>query len=141
MSTISSVSALPGPSAPAANFIVAPHKTETLQPTVSSAATAAVPSSQQTIALLEQQMMLYPQFAEGSGSGAAAYKALLYAIQTNNVSDAQSALAKLQRENVPASSASPGPTVNLSSAGTGGDHDGGSGQTQVLSKNSLNVTA
>lgn len=86
-------------------------------------------------------MLLYPQFAEGSGPGAAAYKALQYAIQTNNVSDAQTALAKLQRDNVPASPPSSATTNSNSSVGSNGEQNGSSGQAQVVSGNSLNATA
>ncbi|MGO8699688.1 MAG: hypothetical protein ACLQVY_18465 [Limisphaerales bacterium] len=55
--------------------------------------------SQQTIAALKAQMSRYAQAANGQNNQASAdYKALQAAITSGNVSDAQTALARLQRD-------------------------------------------
>jgi len=48
------------------------------------------------IAMLEEQMFRYSEFAKGSTRASADYKALQYAILTRNIVDAQAALARLQ---------------------------------------------
>jgi hypothetical protein len=112
-------------------------------PNVSSPAgsSASSASSQQTIAMLQKQMMLYTQFADGSGPAAADYKALQYAIQTHNVSDAQSAMARLQRDSQAANPPSSATTNSNSPVDSDGDHDGSSGEARELSGGSLNQTA
>jgi hypothetical protein len=61
---------------------------------ISSISSSPLSMSEQ-IALLEEQMFRYSQFAQGSSAD---YKALEYAIQTHDISDAQNALARLQRD-------------------------------------------
>ena len=85
--------------------------------------------------------MLYTPFADGSGPGAEAYKALQYAIQTNNVSDAQAAMAELQRDSMPGIPPSSATANSNTPVDRVGDQAGGSGKTQELSGDSLNVTA
>jgi len=66
--------------------------------------------SQQTIAALQAQMARYSQAANGRNSQASSdYKALQSAIQSGNVSAAQSALARLQRDSRTTNPAAPTP--------------------------------
>jgi hypothetical protein len=124
MSTISRVSASSGSSVSA-----------------SASASASTSSSEQTIEMLEQEMTLYTQYANGSGPAATAYKALEYAIETKNVSDAQTAMADLQRDSESANSPSSATANSNSTLDIGGDDDGSTGLTQELIGNTLNVTA
>jgi hypothetical protein len=77
-------------------------------------------------------MLLYAQYAGGTGPGAAAYKALEYAIQTNNVSGGQSALDELQRDSVPATPPTSATTNSSSPVDSGGDYNGSPGHSLNL---------
>jgi hypothetical protein len=111
--------------------------------TISSVSSAV---SQQTIALLQSQMMRYSQTANGQNSQASAdYKALQSAIKSGNVSDAQAALARLQRDSqtanpTAATPASTSPTAS-SPVDSDGDHDGSTATAQLWNDRSINVTA
>jgi hypothetical protein len=53
------------------------------------------------MASLEAQMLQYAQNANDSARGSVDFKALQYAIQTNNFVSAQTALARLHRDTQP----------------------------------------
>jgi hypothetical protein len=53
-------------------------------------------SASEQIELLREQMLRYTQFAQANPPGSTDYRALEYAISTQNVSDAQAALERLQ---------------------------------------------
>jgi hypothetical protein len=135
MSAISSISAVSDPFVSASIFTVGRQQTEISQSSGSSASA----SSSRTIAILQQQLMLYTQFANGTGPAAAAYKALEYAIQTNNVSDAQAAMAQLQSNSESAGASSSATTTSDSSISSDIGQSASSGQTPELG--SINVTA
>ena len=102
--------------------------------------------SQQTIAALQVQMLRYTQTASGQNSQASAdYKALQAAIQSGNVSDAQVALARLQRDSRstnPAAATPAGTSATANSPLDGdGDQDGGASATQPWNDRSINTTA
>jgi hypothetical protein len=73
-------------------------------------------SISEQIAMLEEQMFRYSEFAKGSSTASADYKALQYAISTRNIADAQAALARLQLDSQstgqPALTTSPPPLSN-----------------------------
>jgi hypothetical protein len=108
---------------------------------VSASATTAVSAavSQQSIASLQAQMVRYAPAAGSQNSRASAdYKALQQAIQSNNVSDAQAALARLQRDSQTATHG----TTTQSPASTPVDSDGDhNGSAPGRPWNSVNVTA
>jgi hypothetical protein len=74
--------------------------------------------------------MLYTQFADGSGSATADYKALQDAILTKNVSDAQTAMAALQRDSDTANLPSPAATSSNPAADNLSNLNGSSGVTK-----------
>ena len=84
----------------------------------------SVAVTQETLALVQTQMYRYVLAALGKNSPATEdYKALQYAVQTGNLSDAQSALARLNRDsNIAASAALP--PVTIAPAQTGGEQVG-----------------
>ncbi|HEV2456361.1 MAG TPA: hypothetical protein VGY98_19010 [Verrucomicrobiae bacterium] len=109
----------------------------------SNAATAssAPPSIQPSIASLQSQLQFYSQYESGTGAAAEAYKALQFAIQTHNISDAQNALARLKRDSesagtTPAAAGS----LNAAAGGNGGSIENSIGATG-LSTNSIDATA
>ena len=107
-----------------------------MNPVSSASASVAAAVSAQTIASLQAQMARYSQSAGGQNSQASAdYKALQAAIKSGNVSDAQAALSRLQRDSrttgaaTSATAPSGAPKVD-----SDGDQDGST-------SHSLNVTA
>jgi hypothetical protein len=103
------------------------------------------PSNQQTLALLQSQMVRYAQSANGHNSQASAdYKALQTAITSGNVSQAQAALTRLQRDSKTTNSGANAPTSTPSTTqppvDTDGDHDG-STAVHRSTGGSLNATA
>lgn len=62
-----------------------------------------------TIDALRSQLILYVQFANGTGPAAADFKALEYSIATGDVSDAQTELSRLRRDSESANPISYGP--------------------------------
>lgn len=61
---------------------------------VSSSSVAYLP----TIQSLQSQLILYAQFANGTGPAAVDFRQLEYAIAIGNVADAQTELARLRRD-------------------------------------------
>ena len=98
-------------------------------------------SSQPTIASLQSQLQLYSQYENGTGAATEDYKALQFAIQSNNISNAQAALARLKRDSE-GSGTPPSATAN---ATVSTDNDGGSSEspaaTPGVSGNSIDTTA
>jgi len=114
---------------------------------VSSSVASSVASavSQQTIAALQAQLAHYTQTGSGQNSQTSAdYKALQNAIQSGNVSDAQTALARLQRDSTPprpnAQASTPASAVNAP-IDSDGDHDGSSVAVRSSTEGSLDTTA
>ncbi len=91
-------------------------------------------------------MARYAQAANGQNSQASAdYKALQAAINSGNVSDAQAALSRLQRDsktaNSPAAASSPATSNASAPPARDGDNDGGAGEVKSSIGRSLNTTA
>jgi hypothetical protein len=103
-------------------------------------AQSSIPS-QPSLTSLKSQLSLYQQYANASGPAANDYKALQLAIQTNNIADAQAALARLRRDSQ--SSGQPASSTSNASApvDTDGDHDGSSSGVSGVKGNTLNTTA
>jgi hypothetical protein len=96
---------------------------------------------QQTMAALQAQLSLFAQSANGQNLPARAdYKALQSAITSGNVSQAQAALTKLQRD---AKAASPSPATSAASppVDSDGDHDGSQDAVKSSTAHPLDTTA
>ena len=109
-----------------------------------SSVTAAV--SQQTMAALQAQMARYSQTANGQNSQASAdYKALQTAVKAGNVTAAQAALARLQRDSQAGKSGAGQPASSSSTANSpvdsDGDQDGSGGAAKSGNASSIDVTA
>jgi len=107
---------------------------------------ASTSSSLETIALLQAQMLRYSQMANAaSGPASSDYIALQAAIKSGNVSEAQTALFRLQRDSQAASSSATSSaattSANSSPVDSDGDHDGSTGTVASSTEHSLNETA
>jgi len=91
------------------------------------------------MAALQAQLALYSQAANGQNAQAKAdYKSLQSAITSGNLSQAQAALTKLQRDSKAAAS-NPTTPAAASPADSDGDNDGSGGPSSV--EGSLDTTA
>jgi hypothetical protein len=110
---------------------------------ISSVASA---NSQQIIAALQAQMMLYSRSASGQNSQASAdYRALQAAIKSGDVSTAQAALARLQHDSRTTNPATAKPAPASATAnwpeGSASGQPGSAGAAQPGNTRSINVTA
>jgi hypothetical protein len=99
-------------------------------------ASAATPAGEPSITSLKSQMSLYSQYANATGQAGADYKALQFAIQTHNVTEAQAAMARLRRD----SQASGAAKVNASQDADG-DGNASPGGISNADGNKIDTTA
>jgi hypothetical protein len=106
---------------------------------VSSATGVAAVIEKQTLAALRAQLERYSQSALGQFSSASAdYKALQYAIESGNISAAQAALARLQRDSdSAAANLAPAPTETTAPDPGESSHT----DKQASAASALNATA
>jgi len=110
---------------------------------ISSVSSAA---SQQLIAALQAQMLRYSQAANGQNSSARSdYRALQAAIKSGSVSDAQAALARLQRDSRNNSPAAATPAATSTRANPPVESEGSpvesAGAAQPWTPSSVDLTA
>ena len=90
--------------------------------------------SQEKIALLQAQMQHYAESANASIKATADYKALQYAIRTDNISDAQADIARLRQENQVAAPANSALEPDSPVGSGGGDADSGQSPSSIDAK-------